>query len=161
MKSLIFLSVCALSTLNACSQAKSEAQKTPPSPQESSRAVSADQKAVEDATMQFIEGADKSDVAALDAVMHTQYRAVLNRIFGDVVTTMDKSTYLKLISDKKIGGVARLTKILGVSIVENIAAVELMTSSPQAEIHSFLHFIKEPDGKWRLVGDVPFMKTKG
>jgi hypothetical protein len=155
MRSLFFPVLLALVSFNACGQAQSEGRVKAALPIQST-----EQKAVEAAVMQFVEGADKSDVAALDAVIHTQYRAVLNRIFGDSVTTMDKATYLKLITDKKIGGVARLTKIVQVAVTENIAAVELMTSSPQAEIQSFLHFIKEPDGKWRLVSDLPFMKSK-
>lgn len=154
MKSLIFSCVCALFTLSACGQAKSEAMK-------SASSVSADQKAVEMATKQFLEGADKSDVAALDAVMHTQYRVVLNRVFGDAVTIMDKAAYLKMIADKKIGGVPRQSNILSVVVVENIAAVEVTTTSAKSDLHIFLHFIKEPDGQWRLVSDTPFAKFKG
>ncbi len=170
MKSFLFSSICViLITFNACSQSKPDNQKmksptvtNSTSNDKSTIAIMAvEQKALEAATMQFIEGADKSDVAALDAVIHAQYRVVMNRLFGDAVTTMDKPTYLQLIADKKIGGTPRLIKIIAVSVMENIAAVELMTSSPKAEIHSFLHFIKEPDGKWRLVSDLPFMKSKG
>jgi nucleoid-associated protein YejK len=154
MKNLSISCFCVLMvTLNACSQNKSESTQTPPS-------VSEAQKAVEAATMQFIEGGDKSDFAALDAVLHTQYRVLMNRIFGDAVTVLDKITYLQMIKDKKIGGVPRQTQILSVSVTENIAAVELTSNSAQAELHSYLHFIKEPDGKWRLVSDMPFAKFK-
>lgn len=153
MKSLIFSCVCVLLTLSACGQAKSGSKKMDPS-------VSADQKAVEMATKQFLEGADKSDVAALDAVMHGQYRVVLNRVFGDAVTTMNKTAYLKMVADKKIGGVPRQSNILSVVVVENVAAVEVTTTSAKSDLHIFLHFIKEPDGQWRLVSDTPFAKFK-
>jgi ketosteroid isomerase-like protein len=153
MKSLIFSFACALFTLSACGQAKPEAVKA-------TFSVSTDQKAVEAATKQFLEGADKSDVAALDAVMHEQYRVVLNRVFGNAVTTMDKTAYLKMITDKKIGGVPRQSTILSVVVVENIAAVEVTTTSAKSDLHIFMHFIKEPDGQWRLVSDTPFAKFK-
>jgi Putative lumazine-binding len=156
MKSLIFSCVCALLTLSACGQAKPEAAKSTPSVV----APSEDQKAVEAATMQFLEGGDKSDVAMLDAVIHPDYRLVLNRVFGDVITKMDKATYLKMIADKKIGGVPRKATIVSTTVAGNVAAVEVTTTNDKADFRSFLHFIKEPDGKWRLVSDTPFVQFK-
>jgi Putative lumazine-binding len=156
MKSLIFFCVSAFFTLSACGQAKPEASKATPSVV----APSEDQKAVEAATMQFLEGGDKSDVAMLDAVIHPDYRMVLNRAFGDVITKMDKTTYLKMITDKKIGGVPRTATIVSTTVAGNVAAVEVTTTNDKADFRSFFHFIKEPDGKWRLVGDTPFVQFK-
>jgi hypothetical protein len=156
MKSLIFSCVCLVLTLSACGQAKPEATKSTPSVV----APSEDQKAVETATMQFLEGGDKSDVALLDAVIHPDYRLVLNRVFGDVITKMDKATYLKMITDKKIGGVPRKAVIVSTTVAGNVAAVEVTTTNDKADFRSFLHFIKELDGKWRLVSDTPFVQFK-
>jgi Putative lumazine-binding len=158
MKLLIFLCLCAVVAFLACGQAKSQApQAVPPVEQ---KTISPEQSEVETATMQFMESADKSDIAGLDAVMHTQFRLLLNRVFGDAVTTMDKVTYLKMVTDKKIGGIPRESKIITTIVIGNVAMVELTSSSAKAEFHSFLNLIKEPDGKWRLVSDTPNVKFK-
>jgi hypothetical protein len=157
MKSLIFSCVCALFTLSACGQAKPETAKAAPSVVV---ADSPEQKAVEAATMQFLEGGDKSDAAMLDAVIHPDYRLVLNRVFGDVITKMDKTTYLKMIADKKIGGVPRKASITSVVVAGNVASVDVTTTNEKAEFRSFLQFFKEPDGKWRLVSDAPYVQFK-
>ncbi len=156
MKLLIFSCFCAVFSIAACGRAQSTGQSANTVFMEKS----VEQKAVEGATMQFLGGADKSDVAVLDAVLHPQYRLVLNRVFGDAVTTMDKPSYLQMITDKKIGGVPRQSKIISVVVVENVAAVEVTTTNDKADIHIFLHFIKEPDGKWLIVSDTPFAKFK-
>jgi Putative lumazine-binding len=161
MKSFILYCLCAVMTFSACGQAKTEEAKATPSVSEAPKTVSPEQTAVEAATMQFLDGADKSDGVALDAVLHPQYRLLLNRVFGGVVSTMDKATYLKMIADKKIGGTPRQSKILNTVVTENVATVEVTSSSAKADFHSFLSFIKEPDGKWRLVNDTPFVKFKG
>jgi Putative lumazine-binding len=161
MKSLFFSCLCAVLTFTACGQAKSDAPKAAPSVSTEQKAVSPEQPAVEAAAMQFLTGADKSDVAVLDAVLHAQYRLLLNRVFGDAVTIMDKPTYLKMITDKKIGGTPRDSKIIATTVAGNVATVEVTSSSAKAEFHSFLNFIKEPDGKWRLVSDTPNVKFKG
>jgi Putative lumazine-binding len=96
----------------------------------------------------------------LDAVLHPDYRLVLNRVFGDVITKMDKTTYLKMIADKKIGGVPRKATINSVVVAGNVASVDVTTVNEKAEFRSFLQFLKEPDGKWRLVSDVPFVQFK-
>jgi Putative lumazine-binding len=159
MKSLISFCLYAVSAFTACGQAKSEVAKVAPSVFDA-KTASSEQKAVQEATMQFLEGADKSDVAMLDDVMHTNYRVVLNRVFGDNVTMLDKPTYLKMIADKKIGGVSRQSNILSIVVVGNVAAVEATTTSEKSDLHIFLNFIKEIDGKWRLVSDTPFAKFK-
>jgi Putative lumazine-binding len=159
MKTLFFSCLYAVSAFTACEQAKSETPKVAPSVFDP-KTASSDQKAVESATLQFLEGADQSDVAMLDAVMHAKYRVVLNRVFGDDVATLDKPTYLKMIADKKIGGIPRQFNLLSVVVVENVAAVEVTTTSQKSDLHIFLNFIKEIDGKWRLVSDTPFAKFK-
>jgi Putative lumazine-binding len=159
MKSLFFSCLYAVSTFTACGQAKSETPKVTPSVFDS-KTASAEQKAVEAATLQFLEGADKSDVTMLDAVMHAKYRVVLNRVFGDDVATLDKPTYLKMIADRKIGGIPRQSNILSVVVAGNVAAVEATTTSEKSDLHIFLNFVKEVDGKWRLVSDTPFATFK-
>jgi Putative lumazine-binding len=157
MKSLIFSCVCAMFTLAACGQAaKPEAAK----PMPEVAAETPEQKAVAAAATQFLEGGDKSDAAVLDAVLHPDYRLVLNRVFGDVITKMDKTTYLKMIADKKIGGVPRKATINSVVAAGNVGSVDVTTVNEKAEFRSFLQFLKEPDGKWRLVSDVPFVQFK-
>ncbi len=121
-----------------------------------------DRELIEDAIKRFMRGGDESDPDALQAVLHDQFRVVVNQgvLGGDALRTVDKTTYLSMISAKKWGGVPRTVNIVSISIAGTIAAAEVQTSSVRSDMTSFLHFVKEKDGQWLVVGDTPFPVAK-
>lgn len=121
-----------------------------------------DRELIEEAIERFMRGGDESDPDALQAVLHDQFRVVVNQgvLGGDALRTVDKTTYLSMISAKKWGGVPRTVNIVSISIAGTIAAAEVQTSSVRSDMTSFLHFVKEKDGQWLVVGDTPFPMAK-
>jgi len=121
-----------------------------------------DRDMIGEAIKRFMRGGDDSDVAALQAVLHDQFRVVVNQgvLGGDALRTMDKTTYLGMISGKKWGGTPRTVDVVSISIAGTIAAAEVKTSSVRSDITSYLHLVKEKDGQWLLVGDTPFPVAK-
>lgn len=140
--------------IGACEPAESGTEQASP--------VVSDRDMIEDAIQRFMRGGDESDVAALQAVLHEQFRVVVNQgvLGGDALRTVDKTTYLGMISGKKWGGVPRTVNILSISIAGTVAAVEVKTSSVRSDITSFLHLVKEKDGQWLIVSDTPFPVAK-
>ena len=121
-----------------------------------------DRELIEDAIKRFMRGGDEADIAALQAVLHDQFRVVVNQgvLGGDALRTVDKASYLSMISAKKWGGVPRTLNIVSVSIAGTIAAAETQTSSIRSDMTSFLHLVKEKDGQWLVVGDTAFPTPK-
>lgn len=113
---------------------------------------------IEDAIKRFMRGGDESDTALLDAVLHDQFRVIVNQgvLGAETLRVLDKPAYLNMIADKKYGGVPRSVRIASVSSAGSVAAAEVRTSSVRSDITSFLHFVKDGDGNWQLIGDTPF-----
>lgn len=125
-------------------------------------APASDRELIEDVIKRFMRGGDESDLAVLQAVLHDQFRVVINQgvLGGDALRTVDKATYLSMISAKKWGGVSRTVNIVSVSIAGTIASAEIHTSSVRSDMTSFLHLVKEKDGQWFVVGDTAFPVPK-
>lgn len=142
------------SAIGGCDPESNGAQTPPPQ--------SSDRDLVEDVIKRFMRGGDESDLAALQAVLHDQFRVVINQgvLGGDALRTVDKTTYLSMISAKKWGGVSRTVNIVSVSIAGSIASAEVHTSSVRSDMTSFLHLVKEKDGQWFVVGDTAFPVPK-
>jgi Putative lumazine-binding len=111
---------------------------------------------IEAAVRQFSAGGDKQDVAVLDKVLHPQFRAVVNRAFGSPdLSLMDKSLYLQLMKDKKIGGDQREVYLLQTDIGENTALVKAIFHGKSLRFTTFISLVKLPTGEWQIVGDMP------
>lgn len=167
MKTLLFFLVLTLIGATAYTQLS-----TPPTPalggcepgdgNAAKASAQSDRELIEDAIKRFMRGGDESDAPALQAVLHEQFRVVVNQgvLGGENLRTVDKATYLNMISAKKWGGVPRTVNIVSISIANTIAAAEVKTSSVRSDITSFLHLVKEKDGQWLVVSDTPFPVAK-
>lgn len=129
---------------------------------EQASAPLSDRDLIEDAIKRFMRGGDETDLATLQAVLHDQFRVVVNQgvLGGDALRTVDKATYLSMISAKKWGGVPRTVNIVSVSVAGTVASAEVRTSSVRSDMTSFLHLVKEKDGQWWIVGDTAFPVAK-
>lgn len=111
---------------------------------------------IETAVRQFSTGGDRQDAVQLDKVLHPQFRAVVNRIFGAPdLSLMDKATYLQLMKDKKIGGDAREVTLLQTDVEGNIATVKAVLQGKALRFTTFISLVKLPSGEWQVVGDMP------
>ena len=112
--------------------------------------------AIETAVHDFAHLGDRQDADGLDKLLHPQYRAVVNRLFGsEEVSLMDKAVYLQLIRDKKIGGDEREVFILSVDVVKNNATVKAIFEGNALRFTTFISLVKTADGKWQVIGDLP------
>jgi Putative lumazine-binding len=104
----------------------------------------------------FSRAADQQDASALDGVLHPQYRAVVHRVFGSSdLSLMDKSLYLQLIRDKKIGGDTRDIHLLEVDVVHNIAQVRAVLQGKALRFQTYISLVKLEDGTWQIISDMP------
>lgn len=112
---------------------------------------------VMDAVTQFVKFADAQNADEVSKLLHEDFRLVLNRLFGsNDVRKMDKSTYLQLIREKKMGGDKRTVEFVKVDVVNQNAAVKVLLKGKELAFESLLQLIQTADGNWQLLNDLPF-----
>ena len=142
MKKLFFVSTFSLFAIATCFAQKSN-----------------DEKAISTAVHHFAANADQQDVKKMAAVLDDNFRAVVNRLFGSKeVSIMDKSLYLQLLKDKKIGGSKRDVTILTMNITNNNAAVKAQLVGKNLLFTTYLLLVKNEEGDWKIVNDMPFIE---
>lgn len=105
---------------------------------------------------QFIEAGDDRNVQALEALLHDEYRVVMNRLFGlKEVMVMDKATYVGKIESGEFGGDERVSTIEAVQLNGEHATVRVKTSGKELTMRSDLVLVRNAAGSWQVVTDVP------
>lgn len=167
MKTVVFLFsllLLAASCADPASQISNNVmnEQTSPAATATTPSVNPERPLIEDVITRFMRGGDESDTTLLNRVLHDQFRVIVNQgvLGAETLRVLDKPAYLKMIADKKYGGVPRSVTIAYVSVAGSVAAAEVHTSSVRSDITSFLHLVKGKDGQWLLVGDTPFPTPK-
>lgn len=105
---------------------------------------------------EFSAAGDQQNTARLDKILHPQYRAIVNRLFGSPdLSLMDKALYLQLMSDKKIGGDTREVFLLQTDISGTTASVKAIFLGKILRFTTFISLVKLPDGTWQIIADMP------
>ncbi|MEQ8808665.1 MAG: nuclear transport factor 2 family protein [Imperialibacter sp.] len=106
--------------------------------------------------MQFATAADYQDPIILEEVLDTNFRVVMNRLFGsEGVAIMPREVYLAKIKNKEFGGDKREVTISNVTINGNTANALVSFKSNKMTFVSTLLLVLTKEGKWKLVADLP------
>lgn len=118
-----------------------------------------DEKVIEETIREFAKAGDKNDVEALDKLLNENYSVVMNRLFGsETVTTVSKKDYLAKIESKEWGGDKREVVINKIIVNGNTAAVHATLIGSKMTFISIYTLIKDSQGNWTLLGDLPTIK---
>ena len=127
-----------------------------------SPASTGDLEQIENAVQEFVASADTRDVARMDKILHQDFRVVANRLFGaEEVSLMDKSAYLNLLKEGKIGGDSRAITIKSISIEGHNAVVQATLNGSALSFMTFIQLVKEVSGNWKVIGDMPHIVKAG
>ncbi|MEQ8530735.1 MAG: nuclear transport factor 2 family protein [Imperialibacter sp.] len=106
--------------------------------------------------IQFATAADYQDPIILEDVLDTNFRVVMNRLFGsEGVAIMPREVYLAKIKNKEFGGDKREVTISNVTINGNTANALVSFKSNKMTFVSTLLLVLTREGKWKLVADLP------
>ncbi|MEO0895682.1 MAG: nuclear transport factor 2 family protein [Bacteroidota bacterium] len=115
-----------------------------------------DVKAIKQTIKTFAGAADAYDTDAIDTCTDDHYRIVMNRLFGSKgVGIVDKATYLKKIESKEWGGDKRSLSFENITVNGASASAKVTLKGEKATFVSTFTLIKDGDGVWKLVEDVP------
>lgn len=98
----------------------------------------------------YATGADTRSTDLLDKAFHEHFQVIA--LTADGVMKLDKDSYIKLIKEKKIGGVARKLKIIATDDDGLIGTAKVTLTGDKAVFHDNLTLIKSPTG-WQIVAN--------
>lgn len=115
-------------------------------------------KAVIEAVNQFVKSADSRNTEGMKSILHDEFRAVINRLFGnDGVSIMTKEVYLQMLADGKIGGDERKVEILSVDVINNNASVKARFTGKEYVFDTYLLLVKQSNNEWKVINDMPYI----
>lgn len=120
------------------------------------QAQTSDERAIKKVIVEFMIAGDQNDTPKLDNCLDDNYRVVMNQLFGSTeVMVIPKSVYLQKIKSKEWGGDKRTADIQKITINGNTAMAKVVFKGEKMTFNSLMTLVKDVDGKWKLVSDVP------
>ena len=106
----------------------------------------------------FGEAGDQQNVAQLDKLLNSNYRIVMNRLFGsEEVSVMPRSVYMDKIRSKEFGGDKREVIIENIIVNNTLASAKVTMKGETMTFVSCLQLIQKADGEWQLISDMPYV----
>ena len=122
------------------------------------QAQSTDEKEIKDTVLAFAKAGDQNDVQTLEQHLDSNYRVVMNRLFGSSeVAIVPRSVYLEKIKSKEWGGDQRQVSFKNIIVNENVATAKVVLKGKKATFVSLMDLIKTEKGSWKLISDTPII----
>lgn len=120
-----------------------------------------EEKAVKACIEKFATAADEQNIEELSDVLHPSYRSVLNKAFGaENATILTKESYIGMAKEGKIGGSERSLKIVSMDVEDHIASAKVILESDALQFTSYFSMLKNEEGEWQMVSDMPLIVKK-
>lgn len=108
---------------------------------------------VENVVKQFVQGADQRMVEQVGSVLDDNFRAVVNRAFGnDQLMLIPKPVYLDMMRQGKVGGDSRTIEFLLTDITRNNALVKATVFT------TYISLVRNKENQWLIVSDQPHVE---
>ena len=116
--------------------------------------------AIEEVITNFKEAIAERDVAALENVLHADFRVMANRFRGGKGTTLlSRDAYLGMMKAEKIGGTNYDMSFEQVLIYDHSAAAEVNFRGADGGMHVFLLLVQDDNDNWKIISDLPITTT--
>ena len=102
-------------------------------------------------------GADTRNIKLIESSFHDNFQVVAST--KDGVRTIDKKTYISLISKGKIGGSKRELKIITSENDGLIGTAKLTLTGEKSVFYDYLTLLKV-DGRWSIVSNVTSIQAR-
>lgn len=108
---------------------------------------------------QFVQGADQRMVEQVDSVLDDNFRAVVNRAFGnDQLMLIPKPVYLDMLREGKLGGDNRTIEFLWTDISGNNALVKARLTGKATVFTTYISLVRNKENQWLIVSDQPHIE---
>lgn len=114
---------------------------------------------VENVVKQFVQGADQRMVEQVGSVLDDNFRAVVNRAFGnDQLMLIPKPVYLDMMRQGKVGGDSRTIEFLLTDITRNNALVKARLTGKATVFTTYISLVRNKENQWLIVSDQPHVE---
>jgi Domain of unknown function (DUF4440) len=104
----------------------------------------------------FARASDRRDLPTLEALLHPSFRVVFNVKPGAAPTVLDRSQYLQMAREGKIGGPDRNVTVANVSLSDGFATGTSRMTHEKATFQSVFSLIQS-DGQWLVLQEAVLM----
>ena len=120
------------------------------------KAGDADESAIKKVIIEFAKAGDENNVLKLELCLDTNYRVVMNQLFGSSeVAVVPRTVYLQKIKSKEWGGDNRTATIKSIEVNGKTAMAKVIFKGEKMTFVSLMTLVKDAKGNWKLVSDVP------
>lgn len=124
----------------------------------SSIASSDNESAVKKTILDFSKAGDANNTEKLDKILHSDYRIIMNRLFGSKeVSIMNKAQYIKKIESKEWGGDKRVVNVETIIFNENSASAIVAYKGEKMSWKSIIHLVNSENNEWLIISETPKM----
>ena len=111
---------------------------------------------VKNAIMDFASATEKQDDERLEKLLDSNFRVVMNQLFGSTTAlVMDRQVYLAKIKAREFGGEPRDVTIEQLDVNGKQASAKVRFAGEKMTFVSYLLFIEDANGDWKLISDLP------
>ena len=108
----------------------------------------------------FTEAAEKRDVSQLEAVLHPEFRVVLNRFKGgNNAVILSREAYLGMISGGKIGGDHYNVKFKDINVHDHTGAAQVEWKNEKSVFKINFLLVQNEADQWQIISDMPVVQT--
>jgi Putative lumazine-binding len=108
----------------------------------------------------FAQASDRRETSTLEAILHPAFRVVFTTKPGATPVTLDRTQYLQMMRDGKIGGADRKVTLSTLSVAGDFAAGTAVMVRPDASFQGVYSLI-EQGGRWLLLQEAVQMTAHG
>lgn len=121
-----------------------------------SQAQNSDVQAIHATIEAFAQAGDHNNADRLAEVLDDNYQVVMNQLFGSQeVSVMPRAIYLEKIRSKEFGGDDREVTVESVLLNGLTASAKVSLVGEKMTAVSILTLVKDAEGQWKLIGDMP------
>lgn len=111
---------------------------------------------------EFVKYVDEQNIEKTSSLLDENFRSVLNRAFDtEKVDVLEKKAYLDLMGKKVIGGDERSVEICSIELSGNNASVKAKLVGKKLIFETFIQFVKNKEGIWMVISELPMIQVVG
>ena len=109
---------------------------------------------LEQTVYQFVNAVGEQDVHEMHDLLHEKFQSV------EKLGILSKTDYMKMLGDRRIGGVELQSQILSVDLAETSASLKVRLSGSSERGELFIHLCKNDFGSWQVLHVLSYTHQK-
>ena len=111
---------------------------------------------------QFAQAVESQDVAALEQLLHDEFRVIATRYpNAETTSILPRAAYIGAVGAKKLGGSPYQVEFKHISVTQQNATVDAVFKGEKSDMLLTLLLTQDAAGTWKIISDFPIIQPKG